>query len=182
VPRWWILRLSSDLVFSLFDVFYQLSRADFSAIYVALRIHRYTFRCTGSFHFERVRNTVQDLAVFDAADPDSSFPSRMWSHSVGFGVGDIDHFVPNVDTARATELLPFAKVLSILVENLDAHVAPVGNKEPSLRIHCQIVRSAEFSRSRSQFAKGLYKFAVLRELGDPRDGLRRSLGILVMTL
>src|SRR4030095_8386249 len=55
-----------ELGFQLFDVFRHLSWADLGAVHVALRIHRYALRSTCSLHFERVRNTVQDLTVFEA--------------------------------------------------------------------------------------------------------------------
>ena len=90
----------------------------------------------------------------------------MWGHAVGFGIGHIDDVVPDVDAARAAELPPLSEVFSLLVEDLDAHIPPVGNKDSSLRIHGKIVRPPEFSRPRSQLTKGLYELAVLRELGD----------------
>ena len=46
------------------DVLRQLPRADFAAVHVSFRIHRYALRGTGSLHFERVGNAVQDLTVF----------------------------------------------------------------------------------------------------------------------
>src|SRR4029450_2533577 len=130
----------------LFDVFRQLPRADFPAVHIALRIHGHTLGCTGSLHFERVRNAVQHFAIFNIAYPDPSLPARMWRHTVGFGVGYINHVVADVDATWATELLPLAEVVSILIEDLDSHVAPVGNKESPLPIHGNVVRASEFSR------------------------------------
>src|SRR5262245_36823274 len=118
--------------FLLSDVLHQLSRADFPAVYVSLRIYRYTLCCTGSFHFERIRNAVQDLAVFKTSDPDPSLPSRMWGHTVRFRVGHINHVITDVDAAWAAKLLPFSEVIPVLIKNLDAHVSSVGNKKPSL--------------------------------------------------
>src|SRR5882672_3752587 len=97
---------TSELALLLFNVFRELPWADFPAVHVALRIHRHALRRAGSLQFERVRNTVQDLTVFEAADPDTSLPSWVWGgHAIGFGVGYIDQVVSYVDTARATELL-----------------------------------------------------------------------------
>jgi hypothetical protein len=161
-----IFYCTSEIAFLFFDVFYQLSRTDFPTVHVALRIHRHALRCTGSLHFKRVRNAVQDLAVFNASDPDPSLPARVWGHSVGFGVGHIDHVVPDVDAAWATELLLLSEILPVLIEDLDAHVSPVGNKESSLGIHGKVVSPSEFSRCRSKLAIRLYELAVLSELGD----------------
>src|SRR4051794_470997 len=62
---------------SLLDVFDQLSWSDFTAVHIALRIHSQSFRRAGSFHLERIRDTVQHLAVLQATDPDPSLPSRV---------------------------------------------------------------------------------------------------------
>jgi hypothetical protein len=74
-------------------------------------------------------------------------------------------------------LFPFAEVLSILIEDLDAHVTAVGDKESSLGVQGEVVRSSEFSRPRSEFVEGLDELAVLGEPGDARDG--RALRILL---
>ena len=94
----------------LFDVFHQLSRADFAAVHVALGINRQTLCRASSLHFEWVGDAIEDLAVFEAADTNPSLPSRVWNHTVGFRVGHIDHVAPDVDAAWATELLPLAEV------------------------------------------------------------------------
>src|SRR6266702_2248012 len=159
---------------SALHVLYQLPRADFAAVDVAFRIDGHSLRRARPLHFERVGNTVQDVAVFEASDPDASLPSRVRCNPVGFGVGHIDHVVAQGHAARATELLPFRDERAVLVEDLDAHVSTVGDKEPPLRIHGDVVRGPEFRRPRSQFAKGLDEFSVLREPGDPRDGIRGS--------
>src|SRR5262249_62416337 len=102
------------------------------AVYVSLRIYRYAFRCTSSLHFERIRNAVQDLAVLKTSDPDPSLPSRVWGHTVRFGVGYIDHVVTDIDAAWAAELLPLSEVLPVLIEDLNAHISPVSNKKSPL--------------------------------------------------
>src|SRR4030095_9183121 len=124
----------------LFDVFRQLPRADFPAVHIALRIHGHTLGCTGSLYFKRVRKAVQPFAIFNATDTYPSLPARMWRHTVGFGVGYINHVVADVDAAWATELLPLAEVVSILIEDLDSHVASVGNKESPSRSHSNALR------------------------------------------
>src|SRR5262245_5126242 len=115
--------------FLLFDVLHQLSRTDFPTVYVSLVIHSYALRRTGPFHLERIRNAVQDLAVCKTSNPDSSLPPWVWGHTVRLGVGDIDHVTADVDAARAAKLLPFTEIIPVLIEDLNPHVSPVGNKE-----------------------------------------------------
>jgi hypothetical protein len=43
------------------------ARAHFGAVDVAVRVHCDSLGSAGSLQFEGIRNTVQDLAVFDAS-------------------------------------------------------------------------------------------------------------------
>src|SRR6267154_5499511 len=112
------------------DVLHQLPRADFTTVDVAFRVHGDALRRARPLHFERVGNTVKNLAVLEASDPDTSLPSRVRCDTVGFGVGHVEHVVAQGHAARAAELLPFRDERAVLPEDLDAHVSPVGDEEP----------------------------------------------------
>src|ERR1700675_4987712 len=152
---------------SLSAVSYQLPRADFAAVHIALRVHRAALRSAGPLHLERVGNAVEDVAVLDAADPDAPLPPRVRCNAVRFRVGHIDRVVPDVNAARAAELMPFGDERSVLIEDLDAHVAAVGDEEPSLRVHGEVVRRFEFDRPRAELAERFDKLAVRREFRNP---------------
>jgi len=87
----------------------------------------------------------------------------MRCHAIRFGIRHVDQIVSDVKAAGAAELLPFSEIFSVLIENLDSHVAAVGDKESSACIHRNVMRSSEFSRPSAKFAEGLYELAVLSE-------------------
>src|SRR5882672_7641025 len=112
------------------DVFYELSRSDFSTVHIALGIHRQTLRRAGSLQLERVGDAINDLAILQASDANASLPSGMGREgkSVRFRVGDIDHVATQIDAARTAELQPFGDEAAVLIEDLDAHVPPIGDE------------------------------------------------------
>src|SRR2546426_4026073 len=84
-------------------------------------------------------------------------------------VGDIEDVVP-VDEypARPAELLPRFEKFSVLVEDLDAVVPPITNKESAARIHGQRMRRLEVAGSGPLLPPRLDERALLRELHHPR--------------
>src|SRR4029434_9976220 len=116
--------------------------------------------------FQWIGNAIQNLAVLDVADANTSFPARMRRHAVGFGVAHIDHIPPDIHSAGPAKLFPLAEIFSVLIEYLNAHIASICDKKAAVAVHRDVVRSSEFSRARSQFTEGLYEFAVPRKFRD----------------
>src|SRR5215208_7206568 len=113
----------------LLEVLHELPRPDFPAVDVAFGVHRYPLCSTGPRQLERVRNTVEHLAVLHGANPDTSQPARIASRAVRLGIGHVDEIAPNGDPARSAELLPFGNELALLVEDLHAVITAVGDKQ-----------------------------------------------------
>jgi hypothetical protein len=86
-------------------------------------------------------------------------------------VGDVDDVVADIDAARPAELLPLGDEFSVLIENLDAVVRPVGNVNPAGRIHGDAMGHVEFTLSRTVVTPGLDEFSVARIFYDAVVGL-----------
>lgn len=114
----------------------------------------------------RVGNPVEHLAVLHGADTNAPQPTRVRRHAVGFRVGNVDESVADIDAARPAELLPLGDEAVVLVEDLNAHVAAVGDKEASFAIHLEVVRQPEFARAGAELAERLDISAVLGELRE----------------
>src|SRR6267143_4261450 len=121
----------------------KLARPDFPAEDIAHRVHGNAFGGAGALHLLRIWNAVEDFAGFELADADAAEPAGVRGDAVGFGVGDVDEAVAQVDAARAAELLPLGDEAAVLLEDLDAVVAAVGDEEPPLGVHGDVVRSLE---------------------------------------
>ena len=70
--------------------------------------------------------------------------------------------------AGPAELGPLVDELSVLIENLNAIVTPVGHKQASLGIERERVRDVELARGRSFRSPGHQEVAIFGELYDPR--------------
>src|SRR5258708_37381595 len=108
--------------------FLQPLSARLAGIDVPVVVHANAFESAGVFGF---LDESGDLAVLGAADPDAL-------REAGVGlvgrlrVGDIDAVIlvdPNA--ARPAELLPLGDEVAVLVEDLQAGVAPVGGGDES---------------------------------------------------
>src|SRR5579883_321774 len=124
---------------SLLDVFLYILGTDLGAIDIpfgvrgdALGIAR-DGRAIGGVGDERGHG-----AIARAADANAALPSRVMAVTFligGFGVGHVDHVVAvDVDSAGARELLPFGEKSAVLVENLNAVIGAVADKEAAARI------------------------------------------------
>ena len=69
--------------------------------------------------------------------------------------------VADIDAARPAELLPVGQEFSVLIENLDAVVGPVGDEDPARGIHGKPMGHVEVARRRSMVAPRFDEFAVL---------------------
>ena len=71
------------------------------------------------------------------------------------------------DAARASELRPLIQKAPFLIEDLDPAISPVGDEDPSLRVHRQSMRADDLARLRALLrAPGLDELPVLRQLHD----------------
>src|SRR3989475_9516071 len=84
----------------------KLPRPDFAAEDIAHRVYGNAFGGAGALHLLRIGNAVEDFAGLELADADASEPAGVRGDAVGFGVGDVDEAVAQVDAARAAELVP----------------------------------------------------------------------------
>ena len=158
----------------LLDVPLQALGSDFGAIDHALGIRRDAFGSAGRRPILiglGIRNEGLHRAVFGASDADPAFPAGMTSH-VRFGVGDVqDVVLVDIEAAGTAELRPLVEKLPILVENLDAVVGAVADKQTSFGIEGQRVGRIEVTRRSSFFPPRLDELAVFRELNDARVGV-----------
>src|SRR5262249_18197405 len=113
-----------------------------------------------------------DLAVFRAADSDAAREAWILCR-VRLRVDDVDRVLPvDEHTARAAELLPGVEQLAVLIEDVDAAVGPVGNEQPSARIHRDAVRLVHFTGTGAvRRTPRLDELAILRELHDAAVGV-----------
>src|SRR5438034_4636835 len=121
----------------------KLSRPDFPAEDIAQRVYGKAFGRARALHVNRIRDAVEDLAGLELADANAAEPAGVRGDAVGFRVGDVDEAIAQVDAARAAELFPLGDEAAVLLEDLDAVVAAVGNEEQPLGVHGDIVRGLE---------------------------------------
>src|SRR6185503_21388279 len=131
----------------------ELARSDLAAVDVPHRVDRHALRGARALHLERIRDAVEDLAARSLADADAALPARVGRDAVRLGVGDVHPAIPQRDAARPPVLLPLGDEVSLRVDNLYPVVAAVGDEEPPLRIHREVVRSLELRRSGSELAE-----------------------------
>src|SRR6202034_2045666 len=102
-------------------------------------------------------NECCDFAVLDAADADALLERRIGLF-VRLRVAHINDVVADVDAARPPKLLPFGEEFTVLIENLDAVVSPVGDEQAAGGIHRQAVRHVELALRRAVMAPCLDEF------------------------
>ena len=127
-------------------MFNQLPRSDLRAVHVAVLVDRESLRCTGRLEIEDIGDEIQHFAVGIPADPNAALPSRMHciGEPIGLRVGYVDHPIPDGDAAGAAELLLCFYEPTVLIEDLDAHVAAIGDPQPPLLIHRDVMWRPEF--------------------------------------
>src|SRR5207247_61903 len=125
------------------DMLGPLCRPPSPAEDMAQPVYGKAFGRARALHLDRIRDAVEDLAGLELADADASEPAGVRGDAVGFRVGDVDEAVAQVDAARAAELFTLGDEAAVLLEDLDAVVAAVGNEEPPLGVHGDIVRGLE---------------------------------------
>src|SRR5688572_8177394 len=115
----------------------------FGGVYVALRVGADAFHAVVVVLLRvglHERNQRRDLAVTRAAYADASREARV-GPAVRLRIGHVNGIL-RIDehAARTAELLPLIEKLSVLVEDLDAVVGPIGDEDPSARIDRDAVR------------------------------------------
>src|SRR5262249_23323211 len=118
------------------------------------------------------RNECRDLAVLCAANPQTSFETRI-QRGIRLRIGDVDYVIlVDVDAAWPSELLPLVKKTSVLIEDLHTAVRAVRHKDPPAGIHRDAVWRVHFAGTRSLLAPSLDEFAILREFHDAAVAIR----------
>src|SRR5262249_12446348 len=115
----------------LLDEFLQIIGRSFRPIYIAHDVRRRAF-WHGLFLRLRPdsRNQGVHRPVFSAADPNAPFEAGV-ALRIRLRIAHIDYVVAvNKDSARPAELLPLRQKFAFLVEDLDAAVAAVADKQP----------------------------------------------------
>src|SRR5581483_7124066 len=166
---------------SFLDVPFDAARADFRAVDDAVHVGCDAFggtRHAGTVGVRfRIGNEGGDAAVSRAADAQSALPSRVEAvlafDVARFRIGGVERVVlVDEEAARPAELLPFRDPHAVLIEDLNAVVAPGGDEQTALRIHREAVRMIELAASRSSSSPGLDQHAVFRQLDDATDVVR----------
>ena len=75
---------------------------------------------------------------------------------------------------RRLNCVHLGEELAVLVEDLDAVVAAIGDEQPAPRIERERVRLLNSPGPGAELAPALDELAVLRELRDPRDRVGRA--------
>src|SRR6185503_5618647 len=107
-----------------------------------------SLRRAGRLQIKAIGDEIQHCAVREPADPNAALPSWVGciGKSIRLRVGYVDHAIPDGDTTGAAELLPLVDEPTVLIEDLDAHVAAIGDPQSPLRIHGDVMRRPEFRR------------------------------------
>src|SRR2546428_1243338 len=142
----------------------KLARPDFTAEDIAHRVHGAALGRACALHVNRIWDAVEDVAGLELADADTAEPAGVRGDAIGFRVGDVDEAVAQVDAARAAELFPLGDEAAVLLEDLDAVVGAVGNEEPPLGVHGDIVRGLELGGALAQSSVRANEFVRLGEL------------------
>src|SRR5262249_20704398 len=122
---------------------------------------------------DRIGDEGGHRAVAHPADPDAALPAIVvLGDRLRFRIRDIDDVVPvDEHAARPAELVPLVEVVAVLIEDLDAIVLPVAEKEPAARIHRDRVRDVDLAGTGTLLAPGLDELAGPVELDDARIGV-----------
>src|ERR1700694_5087221 len=116
----------------LLDVFLYLLTIDLRGVDIAAFIRHYVFGADPGMCriLVGVGNERCDRAILGA--PDSNSPSPV-GIPLARVVGNVDHVLfVDKNPARTAELRPLFNKFLILIENLNAIIPPVGDKEPAL--------------------------------------------------
>src|SRR5713226_6739542 len=160
------------------DIFPKLMGADIGSIDVTHGIGRDP-RCRGaavdSVQIGRIGNKGAQRTVNGAADHDAAQLARLRSRRLVAACrlipecgADINRIVrPDRDRAWLAELMPGGDEIAVLIENLDATVATVGDIDaPERAADENVVRIIEIAGSRSFMAPGLDEPAVPGKFND----------------
>ena len=124
------------------------------------------------------RNEVRQPVLAGRADAHAVHPARM-PVLLGFGVDGIQHVVVvDEQAADAAVLVVDVEQVPVLVEDLDAVVAAVGDEQPALRVEGEPVGRPELAGPKADLAPLLDEVAVLVELQDPPGRTLRRVGVL----
>src|ERR1700674_63249 len=74
----------------------------------------------------------------------------------------------NHNVERKTNMIPFAEILAVLVENLDAAGGPIRDVHPAVRVNVDRVRENELGGPGSLLAPGHQVLSALIDLDDAR--------------
>src|SRR5262245_38200081 len=113
----------------LLDVPHEPLGAYLGAVNVALRIGGDALGRAGNGGLlDRIGDECRHDTITDSTDPNASLPAIMiLCNRFRFGIGHVDDVVPvNEDATRPAELEPLVELVALLVENIDAVIAAIG--------------------------------------------------------
>src|SRR5690554_4056268 len=160
-----------------------LNGADFASVYVAVAVHcdAFTHAAVAAHTGRALGHVLGDeepyVASAGAADSQAFAPARVVV-VIGFRIDGVQHVVRvDVNATDAAELIPSVQVITFLIKNLDAAVAPVGDKQPTLGVKGHGVRSAHLAILVTPFTPAHQVGAIRRVFGDTADS-GRGVGVV----
>src|ERR1700676_36757 len=155
----------------LFDVLLQILGSNLGSVDDASGIdgHALGGACAGGI-LHRIGNERLHGAVEGASDADAPLPCGVIeSDRARLRIGDVKHIVLiDEDSAGPAELPPFRDEFALLIEDLDAIVAAVGDEQAAFGIERQGMGNVDLSRGGALGSPGLEEFSALGKLYDAR--------------
>src|SRR6266566_1996192 len=131
-------RIDGRIIASLPDITHQALGSDLGAIDNAILVGSDAFgRTRGGGLRNRIRDEIFHRSIFGRSDAYAASPAIVvLRHRFRFRIRDIDRVVGvDPDAAGPAELCPGIEEFAVLIENLDAIIVAVADKQPAARIH-----------------------------------------------
>src|SRR5690606_13128495 len=156
---------------------YALNGTDFAGVDIAVLVDGDAFPNGAVASHDRgtlgnmLGNEIVDFTGAGTSHTQPLAPARVVV-LIGFRVDGIEHVVVIDEHAADTaELIPGIQVVAFLVEDLDAAVATIRNKQTALGVHRQCVRRTHLAVLVAPLTPALDESAIWRVFGDAADGV-----------